>query len=252
MIDHFRFDGDDFVESFKLALAQGQDFIEKNPESTFQILFDSNQNKIILDYQVTSLRRHFFPLFGPGNVPGMCSEEDIKAFVELAKKLPKSGILVELGPLFGKSTVEWAKNLKKLNKDYKIIAIDSFNTRIDIIHELLTEAEFDVPPGENHLEVFKHYTKDFPNIHPLEVLWTTESILNMKVTAVFEDLTATSKADSNLLQYWWDKIEPGGMLCGKQYPSSADVKFAVDQFVLLNDCKLETFKGSSAWCVEKK
>jgi hypothetical protein len=251
MIDHFMFDGEDFVESFKLALAQGQEFIKENPESNYQILFDHSQQQLVLDYQVYSHRRHFYSLFGSGDIPGMCSEEDMLAIANLAKQLPDSGIFVEMGPLFGKSTVEWARNLKELNKDYKIIAIDSFNTRLDIIHDLLTEAEFDIPPGNDQLEVFKHYTKDYSNIHPLEVLWTTDTIFDIKVAAVFEDLTATSKADPKLLQYWWERIQPGGTLCGKNYNDSA-VKFAVDQFALLNECKLQTFKPSSIWCIEKK
>jgi hypothetical protein len=155
-----------------------------------------------------------------------------------------------MGPLFGKSTVEWARNLQELNKDYKIIAIDSFNTRIDIIHDLLIEAEFDIPPGNTQLEVFKHYTRDYPNVHPLEVLWTTDSIFDVKVNGVFEDLTSTSKADPKLLQYWWDRILPGGILCGKNY-LTPDVKFAVDQFALLKDREIQTFKDSTIWRIIK-
>jgi hypothetical protein len=251
MIDHFTFDGKDFVESFAQALAQGQKFIEENPESTFQIHYDSSQQQVVLDYQVVSVRRHFYPLFGPGNVPGMCSEDDMLAIAELAKQLPDSGIFVEMGPLFGKSTVEWARNLKELNKDYKIIAIDSFNTRLDIIHDLLTEAEFDIPPGENQLEVFGHYTQEYPNIQPLEVLWTVDSVFDIKINGTFEDLTSISKADPKLLQYWWERIVPGGLLCGKNY-TTPEVKFAVDQFALINDCTIQTFKNSTVWGITKK
>jgi hypothetical protein len=251
MIDHFTFDGKDFVESFKMALAQGQKFIQANPESNFQILFDNSQQQVVLDYQVYSHRRHFYSLFGPGDVPGMCSEGDMIAITEIAKQLPSNGTFVEMGPLFGKSTVEWARNLKTLGKDYKIIAIDSFNTRIDIIHDLLTEAEFDIPPGNDQLEVFKHYTRDYPNVHPLQVIWTTDSIFDIEVAGVFEDLTATSKADPKLLQYWWDRIISGGVLCGKNYNMS-EVKFAVDQFALINDCTLQIFNNSTAWAIKKK
>jgi hypothetical protein len=251
MIDHFTFDSDDIAQSFKLALAQGQEFIKANPESNFQILFDNNQKQVVLDYQVYSHRRHFYPLFGPGNVPGMCSEGDMLAIAELAKQLPESGMFVEMGPLFGKSTVEWARSLKQLDKDYKIIAIDSFNTRIDIIKDLLIEAEFDVPEVNDHLELFKHYTKEYPKVHPLQVLWTVDSAFDIKVNGVFEDLTSTSKADPALLRYWWNRIEPGGILCGKNYANS-DVKFAVDQHALLHDCTVETFENSTIWCITKK
>jgi hypothetical protein len=250
MIDHFTFDGEDFEESFKQALMQGQKFIRANPESNFQILFDNSQQNLVLDYQVHSHRRHFLSLFGPGDVPGMTSDGDMLAIAEVAKQLPDSGIFVEMGPLFGKSTVEWARNLKELKKDYKIIAIDSFNTRIDIIHDLLTEAEFDLPPGNNQLEVFKHYTRDYSNVHPLEVLWTTDSIFDIKVSGVFEDLTSTSKADPKLLQYWWNRILPGGILCGKNY-TTPEVKFAVDQFALINDYEIQTFEDSTIWRITK-
>ena len=250
MKDHFTFNGNDFTESFKQALAQGQEFIQENPESNFQIVFDNSQKQVVLDYQIHSTRRHFLSLFGPGDVPGMCSEGDIIAIAEVAKQLPDSGIFVEMGPLFGKSTVEWAKNLKLLNKDYKIIAIDSFNTRIDIIHDLLTEAEFDIPPGKDQIEVFKHYTREYPNVHPLPVVWNTDCIFDMKVAGVFEDLTGTSAADKKLLQYWWDRMIPGGVLCGKSY-STREVRYAIIQFALLHNCEIQTFKDSTVWCIIK-
>ena len=252
MIDHFTFNGKDFVESFKLALLQGQEFIKTNPESTFQILFDSTQQQVVLDYQVIAMRRHFFSLFGPGNVPGMCSAGDMIAIAELAKKLPMSGNFIEMGPLFGKSTVEWAKHLQALKKDYKIIAIDTFNTPIDIITDLITEAEFDMPPGKNQLEIFKHYLQEYPNVRPLEVLWTTDTKFDIEVNGVFEDLTSTSKADPALLKYWWDRLPPGGILCGKNYNAPQEVKFAVDQHALMHDCEVETFENSTIWCITKK
>jgi hypothetical protein len=252
MKDHFTFDGKDFVESFKQALAQGQEFVRENPESTFQISFDNSEQQVVLDYQIVAQRRHFFSLFGPGNVPGLCSEGDMLAIAELAKRLPDTGTFVELGPLFGKSTVEWARNLKEQNKDYKIIAIDSFNTPIEIIHDLLKEAEFDIPPGNNHMEVFKHYLKDYPNVRPLEILWTLDYKFGMQVAGVFEDLTSTSKAEPGLLEYWWDRIQPGGMLCGKNYGNPMVVKYAVDQLALMKDCEVELFDNSTIWCIIKK
>jgi predicted O-methyltransferase YrrM len=252
MKDHFTFNGKDIVESFRQALARGQEFIQENPESTFQILFDSTQEQVVLDYQVVSQLRHFTSLFGPGDVPGLCSEGDIQAIAELAKRLPAAGTFVELGPLFGKSTVEWARNLRNLNKDYKIIAIDSYNTPLDIIKALLDEAEFDIPPGNNQLEIFKHYTRDYDNIRPLEMLWTLDYNFDMKVAGVFEDMTSTSKAEPGLLDYWWDRIQPGGMLCGKNYGNPIVVKYAVDQLALKHDCEVELFDNSTVWCIIKK
>ena len=247
--DTFIFNDKNLVDCFAQALKQGDKFLQQNPESNFEIFLDSKNRQIRLTYERVSLKKDFPALYGPGDVPGLLSEHDMLAIQELAKKLPHTGTFVEIGAFLGKSTVEWAKNFQSLNKNYSIISIDSFNSPIDILRELLIEAEFDLPPGNSQLELFKHYTKNFKNIKPLEVFFNKDYVFDISLAGVFEDSDHTQAALVHALPYWWKKIQIGGILSGHDYED--EVKLAVDQFALLNNLEVNTFDSSSIWYIEK-
>jgi hypothetical protein len=162
--DTFKFENENIHNAFNLALEKGDMFLEENPESNYIITVDGKLKKIILNYEYVSVKRHYASLFGPGSVPGLLSEEDMATIASLSARLPKSGNFVEIGTFLGKSAVEWAKNLQKQNKDFNIICIDSFNSPIEILKELLAEAAFDIPEGVTQLELFKYYTEKGTNI----------------------------------------------------------------------------------------
>lgn len=247
--DTFVFEGDNLIECFAQALVQGKQFIEQHPESNFEIFLDGKNQQIKLTYEIVSTKADFEPLFGPGDVPGLLTDGDMLAIRELAKKLPNSGTFVEIGAFLGKSAVEWAKNFKDFNKDYAIISIDSFNSPIEILKELLIEADFDLPPGNSQLEWFKHYTKNFKNIRPLEVFFNKDYVFDISLAGVFEDSDHSQAALVHALPYWWSRIQPGGILSGHDY--NDEVKLAVDQFALLNNLEINTFESSSIWYIEK-
>ena len=66
---------------------------------------------------------------------------------------------------------------------------------------------------------------------------------------MFEDSDHSQAALKHALPYWWAKIIPGGILSGHDY--SDEVKLAVDQFALLHNLEVNTFKSSSIWYIEK-
>jgi hypothetical protein len=241
------FEGENLVECFSQALNYGNEFAKQHPESTFAIFFDNKSKQFKLSYNYVHSK--FAPLFGPGNVPGLLSDGDIVAIQTLSTKLPNSGIFVEIGAFLGKSTIEWAKSLLTQDKEYSIISIDSFNSPIDILKELLVDAGFDLPPGNSQLDWFKHYTKDFKNIRPLEVFFDKEYVFDLPIAGVFEDSDHSQAALQHALPYWWKKIQPGGILSGHDY--GGPVKLAVDQFAILNNLEVHTFDSSSIWYIEK-
>jgi hypothetical protein len=247
--DTFIFEEENLVNSFKQALEQGYQFVKQCPESHFEIFLNSKLNQLKLTYERASVKADFAPLFGPGAVPGLLTDDDMLAIQELSEKLPESGIFVEVGAFLGKSAVEWARNLQEKQKDYMIICIDSFNSPIHILKELLIDADFDLPPGDSQLDWFKYYTKDFENIQALEVFFNKDYVFDIKLAGVFEDSDHTQIALQHALPYWWEKIIPGGILSGHDYRD--EVKLAVDQFALLNNLKVRTFATSSIWYIEK-
>ena len=248
--DIYTFKGDP-LEGFKKALEQATNMLNEDPEIKFEIVYNNQFDDVSLTVDRINDTKYFNSLFGPGNVPGYLSEHDISIICNLTKELPPNGIFVEIGGFLGKSAVEWAKNLKHLDKNYKIITIDSYNSDIDILRNLLIKADFDVPDSNTHLEMFQYYTQDYPNIKPLQAFFNQDFVFDQKISGVFEDSDHTQRTLSYALPYWWERLIPGGILSGHDY-SMREVQVSVDSFALLNDLKVHTDdSGSSIWWIKK-
>ena len=192
----------------------------------------------------------FADLFGLGDIPGYLTPDDMLAISEITKKLPDTGMFVEVGTFLGKSAVEWARNFQEQNKNYRILCIDTFHSPIDILHELMTEAEFSIPPGKTQLELFKHYTKEYSNIIPLKGNVDRNFYFEKQIAGVFEDSEHTQAALTYTLPFWWERIQSGGILSGHDY-SMQEVQTSVDLFAIFNELEVKVYPNSSVWYIEK-
>jgi len=190
------------------------------------------------------------PLFGTGPVPGWLSESDKLAITHLSSLLPMSGVLVEVGSFLGKSSVEWANNFKNLNKNYEIISIDHYNLPITNIHKLLTDSDYPIPPGQDQLELFKYYTKDYKNIIPLQALFNNQFRFFRKVNLVFEDSDHEISTLNHGLPFWWDLLLPGGILAGHDW-DLPQVRQVVSTFAICNNLEVKQLFDSKIWFIQK-
>ena len=198
----------------------------------------------------TSKLEDFAPLFGPGDVPGYLTDGDMFALNQLCEMLPVTGTVVEIGSFLGKSAVEFSKNLTNLNKDYTIVCIDSFNSPVEVLNQLLQDANFVVPENiASNLEMFKHYTKEYKNIFPVTGFFNQSFVFPSAVEAVFEDSTHSLEYLTYALPFWWKHIIPGGIMAGHDY--DGEVQIAVDVFAALNRLTVKSFDNSSIWYLEK-
>jgi hypothetical protein len=202
-------------------------------------------------------RKNYVDLYGPGPVPGYLDGGDITLGIPLlCGKLPKQGTIVEVGSFLGKSATQWAKNLKMMGKDYKIICIDNFSSKKEILHDLMQCAKFAIPNKDySHMELFRHYTSAYPNIKPVRACFNDRFAFPAKVELVFEDSTHEQGYLSYALPFWWDKIVPGGILAGHDYWFD-EVESSVELFAALHDVEVKTFDqdkdNCSIWYIEKK
>lgn len=231
-----------FVD-FESAKQKASELVKMHPGSTYEILYTSNTDKFELWLNRYSIREDFPELFGPGDIPGYLSKGDIDAISYLCKIMP-SGNFLEVGSFLGKSSVEWAKNLKG-----KVYCIDSFNSPIEFLRDLISNADFDIPPGNNNLEVFKYYTQHYTNIEPVQAFFNKDFYWNTQLAGVFEDSDHQLSTLSFALPFWWSKILPNGVLCGHDYAD--DVKQAVDIFAAENNLTVNTCEDSSIWYIIK-
>lgn len=232
-----------YFDDFDSANQKASELITAHPGSTYEILYTSDTNQFELWLNRYSIRGDFPELFGPGDIPGYLSNGDIDAISELCKIMP-SGDFLEVGSFLGKSTVEWAKNL-----DSTVYCVDSFNAPVEFLHDLISNADFDIPPGANNLEIFKHYTQHYKNIKPVQAFFSRDFQWNTPLAGVFEDSDHQLSTLTYALPFWWSKIVPTGVLCGHDYED--DVKQAVDVFAVENNLTVNTCKDSSIWYIIK-
>lgn len=199
-------------------------------------------------------QRHLFSeLFGPGSVPGYLTHDDMDAIAMLTSMLPNSATIVEIGSFLGKSSVEWSKNLTAQGKEHKILCVESFNSPIEILKDLMQEAGFDIPKKCNsQFELFQYYTKDYPDILPIHGFFNQSFVFPTQVDLVFEDSTHQFHYLVYALPFWWKTLKPGGILSGHDYID--EVKTAVDLFAAIENLEVKTFKNSdtsSIWYIQK-
>lgn len=84
-------------------------------------------------------------------------------FDEFVEMLPEEGNLLELGSLFGKSTVCWAETFERHNKNWNIHAVDLFAGFAAGWAQKETSL-WGHMTSEQHLEEFKRNTSSWDNI----------------------------------------------------------------------------------------
>ena len=84
-------------------------------------------------------------------------------FDEFVEMLPEEGNLLELGSLFGKSTVCWAETFERHNKNWNIHAVDLFAGFVAGWAQIETSL-WGHMTSEQHLEEFKRNTSSWDNI----------------------------------------------------------------------------------------
>lgn len=146
------------------------------------------------------------------NIPGQMSELELRALEEISKSVPRDGIIVETGSLFGLSCFTWATSV---NDSTKVYCIDPW-VREQWIIDLVETKIPDCPVFS--FEAFSRFTTGLKNIIPIkgyspEVAkdWTAP------IDVYFDDAMHHNPILRANLRFWLDKIKPGGIICGHDY-----------------------------------
>lgn len=131
----------------------------------------------------------------------------------LARTVPKNGLIVEVGPLFGSSTWVLAKNA---DPSVRVISIDTWEPAqwIDAV-----EAKF---PGCKNFskDAFLYYTRDCPNVTAVQGY--SPGIMgdwNEPIDLFFDDATHGNPGFTESLNFFLPKLKPGGVASGDDYAS---------------------------------
>lgn len=154
------------------------------------------------------------------NVVGWFVESQLQTIEQIAKTVPEYGIVVEIGSMYGRSTVCWAQSCPDTATIY---AIDLFlENKVDIHNfsdEVVIQNNF---PVSNFIyrqnDLFDKNTAKYKNIKKI----VGESPYNISysggdIDVLFLDAAHYNPNDWDNIKYFLPYVKEGGIICGHDY-----------------------------------
>lgn len=153
-------------------------------------------------------------------IVGWMNYTDLTYIESLAKRVPKDGIIVEIGSFLGRSSVCWAPSA---DSSVKVYCIDLFNT-VKMYDHGASEIEcieYSYPlPNKiyNIKEEFIKNTNNIPNIimmqgkSPDDIVWN-----HNEIDILFIDAEHSNPNDWDNIKFFSPFIKPGGIISGHDY-----------------------------------
>ena len=183
------------------------------------------------------------------NIPGWNQRNILNVISEYSSKIPPGGNILELGALFGRTTFSIGHN--KL-PDVNLVTIDIWP---DLCYAHHTEtwfhdkrcgteelallekySESDKISGENFFELWKHFTKDIPNLVGIRDLTSmpTDNFPNFDL--IIHDAAHDYDTVYADLCHWFPKLKTSGVMIIDDYEPNhfPDLVRAVNRFVQEN------------------
>lgn len=132
--------------------------------------------------------------------------------MQLASSVPEYGIVVEVGSLYGLSAWHISKSIPKTAT---LFCIDPFErTESNIEFEKRVKAPYFCR------ESFDIFTADCPNIVVLQG-WSPDVCRGWQVPIdmYFDDAFHTNPVTKWNIDFWSERVKPGGIVCGHDYSS---------------------------------
>lgn len=147
------------------------------------------------------------------DIHGWFDWEDL--YDHISKQMKDKWVHVEVGVWQGKSVCYLADKLKKLKKDCKVYAIDTFKGSIDE-PELLEIVEKN---GGSILPIFKQNVKDLDledMVVPIESdsAEAAEMFPDESIPSIYIDANHSYEGVTRDLEAWWPKLSRGGSIFG--------------------------------------
>lgn len=183
---------------------------------------------------------------------GWMTEYELSVLESLGKKLQPNSTIVEVGSMFGRSTICWAKTCPSST----VYAIDIFYDEYVNDHsfsEKVCEANSYPLSGVKYplYDMFKKNVEPYSNIVPIRGISPEQVQFTKNIDLFFLDAAHSNPSDWNNLQYFVPLINSGGIVCGHDYDSFfPDVIDNVRRLEKLLSRPATVYDGTSIWSIE--
>lgn len=146
------------------------------------------------------------------SIPGQIGFAETIAIARLAKEVPRNGVVVETGSLFGRSSFHWARNV---DPSVTVYCIDPW-VREPWIIDLVESRQKTAMPFS--IDAFRHYMKGCSNIRTIQGK-SPDAVKDWDrpVDIFFDDADHDEPGLSRNRDFWEQWVKPGGVFCGDDY-----------------------------------
>jgi len=169
------------------------------------------------------------------DIPGWMTHRSLKIIEKWAKEIPPGGTMVEVGSFAGRSAWCWAKSV---DPSVTVICIDRwepahYNPDTARRQEMFGKSKERV---ECTIDTFRKTVADCPNIRAVKArspYFPPAAEIPDQVDGVFLDERHKNPDFHDNLQFWSQRLKPGGLLCGDDFHGNA--KDVVSEVLKLAD-----------------
>ena len=185
------------------------------------------------------------------NIRGWMPEHELQILEHWATHVPEHGNIVEIGSMMGRTAVCWAKSSHPTVKVYCIDSWLEYPIRqsyelddIDNLHNIPIKTDI------NSMAAFIRNTIFYSNIIPIRVDSPEnfpQRVKELTPNIMFLDASHCNPSDWNYINFWLDKIIPGGMLCGHDFNCFPDVTENVHRIEKILNKNVTLYPDTSLW-----
>jgi len=149
------------------------------------------------------------------SIPNTMSHKGLEHLARIASSASESSTILEAGSLYGCSAWVLSKNA---GKNVKVIAIDPWEHKGFLNRFKINNLR--VPDLSKH--AFQAYTHDCENLTPIQGYspQAAEGLDISNLDVVFEDAAHSYDILKQNVEYFFPKLNPGGIFCGDDYQSA--------------------------------
>ncbi len=176
-------------------------------------------------------------------IPGKVAFDELQFLSELAAKVPAGGVIVEVGPLYGRSTFAIGSSAPQA----KVYSIDTFEEAAWI--DKYASMSKKIP--KFGIDAFKSFTGELKNVEAIKG-YSPECVIDWvdPIDMYFEDATHGNPNLRENMSFWISHLRAGGIACGHDFTLRfPDVKREVEAWAEKWDTEVAIV--GSLWAIRK-
>ena len=167
------------------------------------------------------------------DIDGYMSELELIQIEKWASEVPESGLIMEVGCLYGRSAFTWASSC---HPSVKVFCVDFF-------YDINTDLDFQ--------DIFDENTKNLANLVTIKTFspyFQYSKYTDKMLDVFFLDAAHNNPFDWDNIKFALYKLKPGGILCGHDYHESwPDVVENVKRLEKLLAQQVTTYPNTMLW-----